>query len=208
MKFHHIFFVACMVAEVLISPRIILVNLLGTSIPFGGQDSALLWSSSSHVSYALSSDYPSFFSFCWELLHMRFYVVLNGGVFMVQINHWRTCSKWSMWFPPFLGCSVWYFQAQTINTFSTLGCLHAVIQSLKMFEPAFNHVTSADGCRCHWQEKLVNLRVCSCELACLLLWMFCGDQIVTWKALPRAQSWTLDDVGEIINVLEPHNTAM
>ena len=36
------FFVACMVAEVLISPRIIFVNLLGTSIPFGGQDSALL----------------------------------------------------------------------------------------------------------------------------------------------------------------------
>ena len=163
MEFDRIFFVACMVAEVLISPRIILVNLLGTSIPFGGQDSALLWSSSSHVSYALSSDYPSFFSFCWELLHMRFYVVLNCGVFMVQINHWRTCSKWSMWFPPFLGCSVWYFQAQTINTFSTLGCLHAVIQSLKMFEPAFNHVTSADGCRCHWQEKLVNLHVCSCE---------------------------------------------
>ena len=74
-----------------------------------------------------------------------------------------TSSKWSMRFPPFLGCSVWYFQAQTINTFSTLGCLHAVIQSLKMFEPAFNHVTSAGGCRCHWQEKLVNLHVCSCE---------------------------------------------
>ena len=36
------FFVACMVAVVPISLRIILVNLLGTSIPFGGQDSALL----------------------------------------------------------------------------------------------------------------------------------------------------------------------
>ena len=52
-----------------------------------------------------------------------------------------TSSKWSMRFPPFLGCSVWYFQAQTINTFSTLGCLHAVIQSLKMFELAFNHLS-------------------------------------------------------------------
>ena len=38
---------------VLISPWIILVNLLDTSISFGGQDTALLWSSSAHVSYAL-----------------------------------------------------------------------------------------------------------------------------------------------------------
>jgi len=34
-----------------------------------------------------------------------------------------------------------YVQELFPITFSTLGCLHAVIQSLKMFELAFNHLS-------------------------------------------------------------------
>jgi len=75
-----------------------LVNMSANTSESSDEDSALLWSSSSHVSYALSSDYPSFFSFCW-----------NSCI-------WDFMLFWIVVF--------------TLNkpvTFSTLGCLQAVI---------------------------------------------------------------------------------